>query len=597
MKHHIDFEPIGRRVDVDDDTTILDAARAGGVELMSVCGGVGTCYECKVRVAKGNVTPVTDIEQDALTADDLAQGFRLGCQCAPIGDVKIDIPAESLSTPQRLQVEGQGAEVELDPVAKIFDVEIPPPSLHDLRSDASRLIESIQCDHAAISLVLLSDLSSTLRRLNWRARVIARGDEVIAILPQDQSVLGLAVDIGTTKVAGYLVDLQTGETRAKAGVMNPQIGYGEDVISRIHYANTHKHGRETLQEKIVEGLNQLVDDLCSLANCSRDQIVESVIVGNTVIHHLFAGLPVEQLGEAPYVPAISEALEFRAKEIGLRLAPGAYVFLPPNIAGYVGADHVSMALASGIGETAQTVIGLDIGTNTEISLAHQGRVICCSCPSGPAFEGAHIQDGMRAAPGAIERVQIRGGVIQVHTIADQAAVGMCGSGILDAIAELINVGALDSRGGMKMDHPLTRQREKSKEVVLVDAQHSGHGRDVVITRKDINEIQLAKGAIRAGVEILLKVAGIGSGELDRFIVAGAFGTYLDLESAIRAGMFLDLPRDRFRQIGNAAGSGARRMLVSKNQRAAASDLARRMEYVELTVHPDFEKVFVKGMMF
>jgi uncharacterized 2Fe-2S/4Fe-4S cluster protein (DUF4445 family) len=594
---HLDFEPTGRRVESDSQTTLLDAARAGGVELMSVCGGVGTCYECKVRIAKGEVTPITDIEKDALTSDQLANNFRLGCQCSPLSDVKIDIPPESLSTPQRLQVEGQGADVALDPVVQVFDVHLEPPTLHDLRSDASRLIESVPLDRLTIGLPLLSSLSSFLRQNSWKIRAVIRSREVIAILPQGESVLGLAVDIGTTKVAGYLVDLQTGATRAKAGAMNPQIGYGEDVISRIHYANTHTHGRRTLQEKIVEGLNQLVDDLCALALCSRDQIVEAVIVGNTVMQHLFAGLPVEQLGAAPYVPAVSDAIEFRAHEIGLRLAPGAYVYLPPNIAGYVGADHVSMALAAGIGETNQTVIGLDIGTNTEISLAHNGRVICCSCPSGPAFEGAHIQDGMRAAPGAIERVQIRDNEIKVHTIADQPAVGICGSGILDALAELIKAGAVDARGSLKVDHPLVRTREKTREVVLVDSSKSGHGRDVVITRKDINEIQLAKGAIRAGIEILIKVAGIEAGALDAFIVAGAFGTYLDLESAIRAGMFLDLPRERFSQIGNAAGSGARRMLVSKKQRAAAGELARRMEYIELTVHKDFERMFVKGMMF
>jgi uncharacterized 2Fe-2S/4Fe-4S cluster protein (DUF4445 family) len=282
------------------------------------------------------------------------------------------------------------------------------------------------------------------------------------------------------------------------------------------------------------------------------------------------------------------------------------VYLPPNIAGYVGADHVAMQLATGLGEAdvlkRGNVIALDIGTNTEISLSAEGRILSCSCASGPAFEGAHISEGMRAAPGAIERVQVEtkadGGVLfLIHTIENRPAVGICGSGILDAVATLLQVGAIDPKGNMLRDHPLVRVENSKRSVSLIPVEESGNGREVAITRKDVNEIQLAKGAIRSGVEILLEDAGLTYEQIDEFIVAGAFGTYLDLGSAVKVGMFPPLPRERFQQVGNAAGAGARQMLVSLDRRKTAARLAHETEYIELTIHPAFRDVFVRELMF
>ncbi|MBU4352811.1 MAG: DUF4445 domain-containing protein, partial [Nanoarchaeota archaeon] len=284
-------------------------------------------------------------------------------------------------------------------------------------------------------------------------------------------------------------------------------------------------------------------------------------------------------------------------QVGLELAVGAYVYLPPNIAGYVGADHVSMLLGAGLQDTTQTSVALDIGTNTEISLFHAGKHYSCSCASGPAFEGAHIADGMRAAPGAIERVRIEGGEVKVHTIGGGTAVGICGSGILDVVAELLEAGLLDKRGVLKGNHPNLRIASNGTEFILMPAEKSSIEREIKVTRQDVNEIQLAKGAIRAGIEILLKEADIEDQDIELFVVAGAFGTYLDLESAIRIGMFPDLPRACFEQVGNAAGSGARKLLVSKQQRRLADEIAREVDYVELAVHPDFMKVYVKALAF
>lgn len=594
------LQPIGRRIAVAAGTSLLDAARSAGIELVAICGGEGICGTCRVRPVAGNFSPLTTTEENDLSADDLAAGYRLACQAEVLSDARVDIPPESLTTPQRLQVEGQDIPTEVDPVVIPLDVEVPPPALDDLRSDLTRLHDTLAArgfPTYTLSLHVMSELPGALRAHAWRIRLALRQNEVVALLPPGSPLFGLAVDVGTTKLAAYLVNLETGVTAAKAGAMNPQIAYGEDVMSRITYANEHPGGAQTLQAKLVGTLNQLAADLCAEAHVAQDQIVEAVIVGNTAMHHLFTGLPVRQLGAAPYVPAVGESMQFPAHEIGLRLAAGAYVYLPPNIAGFVGADHVAMLLGAGLCDVSQTVVALDIGTNTEISLFHGGLHWSCSCASGPAFEGAHIQDGMRAAPGAIERIRIRGNDVQVHTIGQQAAVGLCGSGILDAVAELLRAGLVDARGVLKGDHPRLSTRNGKPEFILTPAASSGNGRDVKVGRQDINEIQLAKGAIRAGIEMLLAQAGIGDLAIEAFIVAGAFGTYLDLESAIRIGMFPDLPRDRFRQVGNAAGGGARQLLISAHQRSMADAIAQHVDYVELASHPDFTNVFMTALVF
>ncbi len=596
----INLQPVGRRIELPAGVTLLDAARQAGVDLVAVCGGEGICGACRVRLIEGRLSPHTLTETANLSEADLAHGFRLACQAQVLGPVRIDIPPESLTTPQRLQLEGQDASVALAPVVIPLEVDVPPPGLDDLRSDLTRLTEAtakLTPLSLSFSRSVLADLPGKLRAQGWHVRLALRQSEVVAILPPHSLLYGLAVDVGTTKVAAYLVNLETGHTAAKQGAMNPQIAYGEDVISRITYANEHASGASTLQGRLVDTLNQLASDLCAEANASVDHIVEAVIVGNTAMHHLFTGLPVRQLGVAPYVPAVGEANQFPAKEVGLQLAPGAYVYLPPNIAGYVGADHVAMLLGAGLVETPKTVVALDIGTNTEISLFHQGRHFSCSCASGPAFEGAHIQFGMRAAPGAIERVRINGQEVQVQTIGGQAAVGLCGSGILDVVAELLRAHLIDGRGVMKGEHPRLRGNGSKTDFVLAPADKSGVEHDVIVSRSDISEIQLAKGAIRAGVETLLAVAGVGDQAIDQFIVAGAFGTYLDLESAIRIGLFPDLARDRFQQVGNAAGSGARHLLTSTRERELAEVIAKQVEYVELAGHTAFTSVYMKALAF
>jgi uncharacterized 2Fe-2S/4Fe-4S cluster protein (DUF4445 family) len=598
----VDLEPVGRRATVPVGQTILAAAQSSGVELVAVCGGAGVCETCRVRLARGEASPPTLIEQSTLSADEIASGYRLACQAGLLSDARVEIPPESLATPQRLQLEGQELSVIFEPAVAPIDVQLDPPNPYDLRADDTRLKDTLAAlGHVApaIGAAALADCSDRLRAQGWVGRVAVRGsrdrEELVALLPPGARLLGLAVDIGTTKLAAYLVDLEHGVTIARAGAMNPQIAYGEDVVSRIAYADHHAEGRDTLRARLVEALNELVAGLCAESGVLPEQIVEAVAAGNTAMHHLFAGLPVRRLGQAPYLPAVSQALDVRARDVGLQLAAGAYVHLPPNIAGYVGADHVAMLLATGVWDSRRTVVALDIGTNTEISLAYGGRLWSCSCASGPAFEGAHIHDGMRAAPGAIERVQWIDKRFRIHTIGNQPPVGICGSGILDAVATMRAAGALDERGTLLEASHCVRRNNGQAECVLAPASTTGHGRDVVVTRGDVHEIQLAKGAIRAGVAILLAEAGITEADIDDIIVAGAFGTYLDLGSAIRVGMFPDLPIERFRQVGNAAGMGAIQMLVSSERRRAASDITRRVTYVELTTHPAFTDTFLDAL--
>ena len=604
----VDLEPIGRRVEVHPGTNLLEAAQKAGVDLVASCGGIGICGTCRVRIAVGQVTPLTLTEVEYLDAASMAAGYRLACQTEPLTDVKLDIPPESLTTVQQMQVEGRESEVALQPAVVAVDLALESPGLDDLRSDIERVNQALAAlGHGPLrgELALISSLALALRHNAWQARIAIRPQHgeshLVAVLPVGAALVGLAMDIGSTKLALYLVDLASGATLARNGVMNPQIAYGEDVVSRIAFANRGEENRLLLQSRLVDTINEAVAGFLQELGYTTAQLVDVVAVGNTAIHHLFSGLPVEQLGAAPYVPVVSDPLTFLAREIGLKTAPGAQVFMPANIAGYVGADHTSALLATRSYMADTTTVVVDIGTNTEISLTYQGKVYSCSCASGPAFEGAHIRDGMRAAPGAIDKVRITDGQVHLSTIANAAPVGICGSGILNAVAELLNAEVIDERGVLRRVNERVRVagegRGAKTEYLLAAAAETGHGRDIVVTRKDVNEIQLAKGAIRAGLEILLSEAGITADAIEAFIVAGAFGTHLDLGSAVRVGMFPVLPMDRYHQVGNAAGVGAKQMLISTVRRAEAERIIATVSYIELTTHADFTPQFIDAMYF
>ena len=613
MTIQVDFQPVGRKVTIEKGVSILDASRAAGVGLSAVCGGESSCGSCQVRLsADAAVSPPNSMETNHLSPNELEKGVRLACQTFIQGNLRVEIPPESLTAPQRTQIEGEEFPFELQPPVKAYTLALKGASREDQRSDWERVSEALQTVESVhpkrIPLSMVKKLPAVLRENNWQVQVGLREDCVVCVSAPETPLLGLSVDIGTTKVAVYLIDMKTGNTLASQGAMNPQIAYGEDIMARLSYLMKHPTGDNDLQKSIVETLNKLATGLCHQAAAQRGgetalqdlnprQIVEVVIVGNTAMHHLFLGLPCSQLGTAPYIAASSAAMDVYASELGLLFSAGAVVHLLPNIAGFVGGDHVSMLLAADVNLEPGNCIYIDIGTNTEITLTTNRRKRSCSTASGPAFEGAHIKDGMRAADGAIERVRIVSGRIEVQTVNHKKAVGICGSGILDAIAQFKLSGLMNKSGAFAKDHPLFREGPQGGHVVLAAGEQTEHGRDIILTRKDISEIQLAKGAIRAGIEILLLEAALSADQLDRFVIAGAFGSFIDTRSAMTIGMFPTLPGERFRQIGNAAGIGAKLALLSTTKRMDALGIAKTTEYVELSNHAAFTDQFAKAMTF
>jgi len=548
--YRIEFEPIGRRGQCPTNQSLLVCARQLGVGIISLCGGQGNCHSCKVQVLSGTVSEPTSNELDIFSSQELKAGWRLACQTYPHSDCKLGVPSESMTTPQRTQVEGLEVTVHPEPPVQAYPLQLPTPSLLAPQADADRLLKVLNQRHqlhcGKVDIDVLRALPHQLRSWNWQ------------------------------------------------WVMNPQISYGEDIISRItDVTNSLANGRQ-LQRLVAEAFSQLALDLCQEIEANVEEIVEAVVVGNTAMHHLFLGLPVRQLAYSPFVPTVSESLDIKARDLGLRIAPGAYVHMLPNIAGFVGADHVAMLLATGVWQAEGLIVALDIGTNTEVSLVNNGEITTVSCASGPAFEGGHIKDGMRAARGAIERLRIANDSIQYQTIDDAPPIGICGSGILDAMAQLYLAGTINKGGRMKDGHPRLRTRKKQREFVLVsEEEREGHPA-IVITQHDVRELQLAKAAIRTGIQVLLETNGCSEEEISQVIIAGAFGTYIDVSSAITIGMLPSMPLDRFQQVGNAAGMGARLALVSLSKRAETHTIASRVRYIELASSPNFMQTFIQA---
>jgi uncharacterized 2Fe-2S/4Fe-4S cluster protein (DUF4445 family) len=594
----IDFEPVGRRGKCRKKESLLACAHHLGVGISSICSGKGTCHACKVQVLSGTVSKPTPNELETFSRREIKGGWRLACQTYPYSDCKIAVPAESMTTPQRVQVEGLEIRVHPESPLRTYRLQLAAPSLKAPQADADRLLKALNQQHklrcTKIDIGALRTISDQLRSWKWKSQAVIRNSEVIAILPLKSRQLGLAIDLGTTKIAGYLVDLNDGRTLAAKGIMNPQISYGEDIISRMTTVIHSPDNAAALQKLAVDAINELCTDLCTEAGAKPEEIVEAVVVGNTAMHHLFLRLPVKQLALSPFVPAISRALEVRAGELGLNIAPGAYVHLLPNIAGFVGADHVAMLLATDAWQAKETTMALDIGTNTEVSLICKGKITATSCASGPAFEGGHIKYGMRAATGAIERLRIDGDKIQYQTINGAPPVGICGSGILDALAQLYLAKIIDEGGRIINNRPRVRAYKGQHEFTLVSKEERKGKSAITITQHDVRELQLAKAAIRTGIQVLLETSGCAEDDIKQVIIAGAFGTYIDVASAVAIGMLPPLPLNRFQQVGNAAGMGAKLALISLKSRVKAQAVASRVSYIELASSPGFQPIFMQA---
>jgi uncharacterized 2Fe-2S/4Fe-4S cluster protein (DUF4445 family) len=560
---------------------------------------MGFCGSCRLKIISGELSAPTDAELAIFSAKELAKGYRLACQARPGSDCTVEILPESMTTQQRIQLESLPISIQLKPTVKVYPIKVEPPTIDDQRADTERIFDALEEQYGVsydrINIFTLRKLSSQLRSWDWQCQAVIRYGELVSIRPVKSTSLGLAIDLGTTKFAGYLVNLDTGYTLASRGMTNPQINYGGDVISRMAVAMDSANSARKIQETAIRTLNDMINNLCREAGTNRDDILDAVVVGNTAMCHLLLGLPVTQLSRSPYVPVIRSAHDISATDLKLRIAPGAYVHFLPNIAGFVGGDHIAMLLALRVLKINGPLIAIDIGTNTEMSLIKDDEITTVSCASGPAFEGGHIHDGMRATSGAIERVRIDGRKVYFQTIDNMPPVGICGSGVLDTLAQLYLTHIVDDKGRLANDHPFISEDKLLRKFIIVDKSQLDSGQDISVTQHDIREIQLAKAAIRTGIEILIKSQNVTLDSIREIIIAGAFGTYIDISSAITIGMLPPLPLNRFRQIGNAAGAGARLALLSDVQREEAKSLVSRVRYIELARIPDFMQTLTETM--
>ncbi|UCC17255.1 MAG: DUF4445 domain-containing protein [Dehalococcoidales bacterium] len=598
-KHTVVFEPIGRKGECGDKESILDCARGLGIGISSICAGRGTCGTCRVQLTEGTLSKPSDSELAKFSKKELNNGWRLACQASPMSDCQVIIPPEGLSSSERIYLDGMETPVALEPPVKSYTITMTAPTLTDQEADAERVLSALKAQHkvtcSRVENAVLRSISPNLRKLEWECQVAVRGEEVVAIMRPDSPLLGMAIDLGTTTVAGYLVDMTTGKTLASDGVMNPQIGYGEDVISRIDFAVRKSADAKKLQKLVVNRFNDLAKELCAKAKTDMKSIVEVVVVGNTAMHHLLLNLPVRQLVLSPFTAAVSMPVDVKAYELGMKIATGAYVHFPPVVTGFVGADHVAMLQAIDNRDDGKVIVALDIGTNTEISLMKGDKITSTSCASGPAFEGGHIKQGMRAAKGAIERVRINDGKVSYQTIGEAPPIGICGSGVLDALAQMYLAGVIDESGRFATEYPGIRREDGKTEFVLAEREDdNGEKEAIVINQKDVRELQLAKAAIRSGIQLLLERNGFTDKNIDSVIVAGAFGTYIDLESSMNVGLLPSLPVECFKQVGNAAGIGAKMNLISLSSRKEARDIVSRATYIELAGTKEFKRDFVQS---
>ncbi len=606
----IRFEPAGVTTQVEAGKTLLDAAIAAGVEIESVCGGKGTCAKCKV-IASGDLAAPNAMETRGLSAQELSEGYRLACQAVIQGDVEVVVPEESRISRVSILSAGVHRAIDLAPWVRRHTVQVPEATLEHQVSDLENVQQAMgrAYDGLKPSLRALRQLPFALRQGNGRITLLIADNQIVRIEAGagPEQLLGIAFDIGTTTVVGYLLDLETGAQVAVASLLNPQTRYGDDVVSRIDFsARDDGAGLHTLQREIVRALNQIISDTTKAAGASPEDILGMVVVGNTTMHHLFLGISPAALARSPYVPVVTEATCVTGREMGLTIYPEGHVWVLPNIAGWVGADTVGVILATGLHEHEGVALAIDIGTNGEMALGSRERLVTCSTAAGPAFEGAHLSCGMRAADGAIDAVKIDGDV-RWHAIGNSAPRGICGSGLVDLVAEMLQSGIVDGTGMMQDADTLRSngtealaarlRQSRLREFVLVDARDGAGGRELVVTQRDVRELQLAKGAIRAGIQILMKELGIGPEDVVRVYLAGAFGNYIKPSSALTIGLIPHFPNAEIVPVGNAAGSGARMALLSKAAREEATLILRQVEYLELSGRPDFQDEFAEAMIF
>ncbi len=604
----VTFQPADLAGDVESGTTILSAAESLSVGITAPCGGRGRCGRCLVQV-EGDCGEPTDDEVRTVSPEDLAAGYRLACEAPVLGDLTVTVPLDSQTNGTKILSEDSWRHTELSPNVRQRVLDLEAPSLEDQRSDCQRVADQIgvACESLAPDLAVLKKLPAALRAEDFAVKAVTIGSRLARVLPVStpDRCLGAAVDVGTTTVVLHLVDLETGERIGTASALNPQARYGHDVISRIEHASSYAGGINDLQGAIVGLINDLLLRAAAEASASANDVFEVTVVGNTAMHHMVLGLDPANLALAPYVPVISRAVEVAASQIGLAINPAGNVYSLPVIAGFVGADTVAVLLVSQLTSRKEPTLALDIGTNGEVMLWSGERLLVTSCAAGPAFEGGEISHGVRAASGAIEHVTLTNGDLEISTINADQPNGICGSGIFDVMAAVLSSGAADSMGRLSADGDglepgiagRLRGKGSEREFVIVPGSRGADGRDIVFTQKDLREVQLAKGAVRAAVELLCIEAGIETSDLSEVLLAGAFGNYIDPRSALRIGLLPPVGLAKIRGIGNAAGAGALASLISTQERQTAEELAERAEHIELMARLDFQMVYADSMIF
>ncbi|MHB0868662.1 MAG: ASKHA domain-containing protein, partial [Chloroflexota bacterium] len=590
-QYRVRFLPDGAEAWVPSGSTLLAAAAAAHVAIDAPCGDRGICGKCRVRVASP-LEPPTLPELTLIPPEEIQQGWRLACQARVVGDTTVTVPERALQ-PAVVPL----SEIEPHPAVRKLHLRLPEPTLEDPISDAARLRRALAGEIPDLSMDLpaLQRLPQALSAASYDVTAVAVGKRLVALETggTSTSCAGLAVDLGTTSVVAILVDLVTGRTLGVESRLNGQANYGADVISRITHATSQPKGLQELQSAAVATINSALADLLKRTGIDREQIYEAVVVGNSCMNHLLLGINPASLAAAPYQPVVAEPVSCRAQELGIAINPSGQLYTLPNVAGFVGSDTVAVILATAMHRSEEIRLAIDLGTNGEIVLGNRDRLLTCSTAAGPAFEGAKISAGMRATEGAIERVWIHDGEVKTQVIGSGGAIGLCGSGLLDAVAQMRGAGLLNGGGRLispeKADGAVVPRllqrlvRDGAQGFVLARRGR----RPVVLTQADVRQFQLAKGAIRAGISILLKEFGIGEGDVSEILLAGAFGSYVNPASAKAVGLVPPLPIDRITAVGNAAGQGAVMALLSTDLREQANLIARTAEHVELSARSDF----------
>jgi uncharacterized 2Fe-2S/4Fe-4S cluster protein (DUF4445 family) len=602
------FLPFKKSIDVDGRRTLLELARELGLPLQAACGGKRICGRCRVIIEESRLPLAQPTERERQVLGELVdQDYRLACETVLSGEARVCVPGGSQTrVPVILTSDGFGdIPVRLRPATEPYYLKVPGPVLKRVVADRERVLEALGTDYSLKNIdtdpVCLTNLPRTLRARESEVTAAIRNKrELLALFPgREERLLGLAVDIGTTTLVAYLLDLQTGSRLAVSSALNPQVHFGDDVVTRIAFCQTDSPGSEQLRQAVTGGINDLVGRVVKKAGVRPELILEAALVGNTAMHHFLLGLETRYLARAPYPPVVQGGLIIKAREAGLNINPAAALHLLPLKAGFVGSDVIAGILATGLQRSRQVRLLIDLGTNGEIVLGNRDRLLCCSTAAGPAFEGGHVRWGMRASAGAVDRVRIDPETLEpaLQTIQDQPAQGLCGSGILATIAELVRRGILLARGNFNPAVHSSRIRPgpDGQELVLLRDWESLAGQEIVITQKDVAEVQMAKAAIQAGTAVLCEL--FNDKPIGEILLAGAFGNVADPGDCRTLGLIPDLPKAKIRGVGNAAGHGACLTLLDERQAREADRIARKMEYVELAGNSRFQELLVRSLLF